>query len=177
MGQYWCEYTLDGNIKAELSMEHKVRIVSPKAIMEPLLALLDEVEAVPLVISGGSMTPFLVHGRDTVYLSKVKKPLKKGDMVLYQRLGGSYVLHRILKVEGSLYTMVGDAQTHLELGIHESQIRAIVTAVRRKDKLLQKGSFWWIFFEKIWVRMVPLRPAVRKAYSFIKRLLGNKGAI
>ena len=63
-------------------MEYKLKVDSPDVIMEPLLALLDEAEAVPLVISGNSMTPFLVDGRDTVYLSKPNRPLKKGDMVL-----------------------------------------------------------------------------------------------
>lgn len=158
-------------------MKQKVKVVSPEVIIAPLLDLLDEVEAVPLLISGGSMTPFLVHGRDTVYLSKIQKPLKKGDMVLYQRQSGSYVLHRVFKSENGLYTMVGDAQTRLEPGIHESQICAIVTAVQRKGELLQKGSFCWGFFEKIWIRMVPLRPVARKTYLIIKRLLGNKGAI
>lgn len=65
--------------------------------MGPLLALLDDTQAVPLVIS--SMTPFLVHGRDTVYLSKVSGPIKKGDMVLYQRSSVRYILHRALKAE------------------------------------------------------------------------------
>ena len=158
-------------------MEHRVRVVDPAQIIEPLLDLLDEVQAVPLVISGGSMSPYLISGRDTVYLSKISRPLRKGDMVLYRRAGGSYVLHRIFKVEDGSYTMVGDAQTLLEPGIHADQICAIVTAVRRKDKLLQKGSFWWDFFEIVWIRLVPLRPALKKMYSFVKQLLGNKGAI
>ena len=145
--------------------------------MEPLLALLREVEAVPLVISGGSMTPFLVHGRDTVYLSKIERAPRKGDMVLYQRVNGAYVLHRVLKAENGLYTMLGDAQTRPEPGIHETQLRAVVSAVRRKEKLLQKGSFWWDFFEKIWIRMVPLRPAVRWVYSYFRRLFGRKGVV
>lgn len=155
-------------------MEHKIKVVSPELLMKPLLTLLDEVEAVPLVISGDSMTPFLVHGRDTVYLSKIKGPLKKGDMVLYQRIDGTYVLHRIFRVEKDSYTMIGDAQVHLEPGIQKSQIRAIVTAVRRKDKLLHKGSFLWEFFEHIWIYMVPIRPAARKTYTYTKRLLSKK---
>lgn len=157
-------------------MEHRVRVVAPELLMEPLLGLLEEAETVPLMISGSSMTPFLVHGRDTVYLSKVDRSLKKGDMVLYQRQNGDYVLHRIFKAECDSYTMVGDAQTHLETGIKPDQIRALVTAVRRKDKLLQKGNLLWAFYEKIWIRMVPMRPAVRNLYSNMKRLLGNKGA-
>ena len=158
-------------------MEHRVRVVDPAQMIEPLLDLLDEVQAVPLVISGGSMSPFLINGRDTVYLSKISRPLKKGDMVLYRRAGGAYVLHRIFKVEDGSYTMVGDAQTYLESGIRPDQSCAIVTAACRKDKLLQKGSFWWDFFEIVWIRLVPLRPALKNMYSFVKQLLGNKGAI
>lgn len=158
-------------------MEHRVKIVSPDVIVEPLLALLEKTQAVPLVITGGSMTPFLAPGRDTVYLSKAEKPIRKGDMVLYRRHNGRYVLHRVLKADPEGYTMIGDAQTQPEPGITPAQICAVVTAVRRKDRLLQSGSFWWDFFEKVWIRMVPLRPPVRKIYFVIKKLLGNKGAI
>ena len=41
----------------------------------------------------------------------------------------------------------------------------LVTAVRRKEKLLQPGSFWWDFFEKVWIRVIPLRPGIAAAYS------------
>ena len=135
-------------------MEYKIRVDSPDIIMEPLLTLLNETESVPLVISGSSMTPFLVHRRDTVYLSKPDRPLKKGDMVLYQRDNGAYILHRIFKTDLNSYTMVGDAQTVLEYGIRNDQIRAVVTAVRRKGKLIQRGSFWWDFFEKVWILLL-----------------------
>ena len=43
--------------------------------------------------------------------------------------------------------------------------QALVTAVRRKEKLLQPGSFWWDFFEKVWIRVIPLRPGIVAAYS------------
>lgn len=151
-------------------MRHNVKVLEPEVWMEPLLALLEETDAVPLMISGSSMTPFLVHGRDTVYLSKVQQPPKRGDMILYRRDNGAYVLHRIYGADKNSYTLVGDAQTLLEPGIRPEQVLAVVTAVRRKGKLLQKGSFWWDFFEKVWIRMVPLRPAVRAGYTCLKRL-------
>ena len=152
-------------------MEYKVKVAAPEQVMGPLLELLDETESVPLVISGSSMTPFLVHGRDTVYLSKVTAPLKRGDMILYRRDSGAYILHRIFRAEGDTYTLVGDAQTMLEPGIRADQVLAVVTAVRRKGKLLKQGSFWWDFFEKVWIRMVPLRPAVRAAYFCFAKLM------
>lgn len=151
-------------------MEHNVKVLAPEELMEPLLALLEETESVPLVISGYSMTPFLLHGRDTVYLSKVKEPLKRGDMVLYRRDSGAYILHRVYRVEGETCTMVGDAQTQLEPGIRKDQILARVAAVRRKGKLLKKGDFLWDFFETAWIRMVSLRPGAMAAYAGMKRL-------
>lgn len=146
-------------------MERNVRVLPPEVLMEQLLSVLEEAESVPLVISGNSMSPFLVHGRDTVFLSRVSAPLKRGDMILYRRDSGAYVLHRICSAEQDGYALVGDAQTLIEHGIRNDQVLAIVTAVRRKGKLLQRGSFWWDFFEKIWLRMIPFRLPLIRVYS------------
>lgn len=150
-------------------MEHNVKVLPPEILMDKLIGLLEEAESVPLVISGGSMVPFLVHGRDLVYLSKVTAPLKRGDMILYRRDNGRYILHRIWRIEKESFTMVGDAQTVLEPGIRPDQVLARVTAVRRKGKLLRSGSFWWEFFEKVWIRIVPLRRSLMSAYSHLVR--------
>ena len=151
-------------------MGSNVRILEPEVLLPPLLEMMKETDSVPLVISGGSLAPFLVHGRDTVYLSNINKPLKRGDMIFYRRDSGAYVLHRIYRVEGETYTLLGDAQTRTEPGIRHDQVLARVNAVRRKGKLLQKGSFWWDFFEKVWIRLVPLRPLLRTGYFRIKKL-------
>ena len=93
-------------------------------------------------------------------------------MILYRRSSGTYVLHRICKVNDkekqSVYSLVGDAQNIIETCIVQEQILAVVTAVERKGKLLKKGNFIWFFFEKIWVRIIPLRLALIKAYTLLK---------
>ena len=149
-------------------MEPELRVEEPQVLMPKLLALLEETGSVPLVISGSSMTPFLVHRRDTVYLSKVCRPLKRGDMILFRRDSGDYILHRILRAEQGIYILVGDAQNWMET-VREDQVMATVTAVRRKGKLLTEGSFCWIFFEKIWIRMIPLRHPIMKLYALAFR--------
>ena len=149
-------------------MEPELRVEEPRVLMPKLLALLEETESVPLVISGSSMSPFLVHRRDTVYLSRVCRTLKKGDMILFRRDSGDYILHRILRTENGLYTLIGDAQNWVE-PVREDQILALVTAVRRKGRLLTEGSFRWIFFEKIWLRMIPLRRPIMKLYALAFR--------
>lgn len=146
-------------------MEHRVRVLPPEVLMEQLLGLLDSAEYVPLNISGSSMTPFLVHSRDTAYLSKVTRPPKKDDMILYRRDNGAHILHRVYRVTPDGYWLVGDTQILIEKGVRPDQVLALVTAVRRKEKLLQPGSFWWDFFEKVWIRVIPLRPGIVAAYS------------
>ncbi len=149
-------------------MEPNVRTVSPEELIPPLLSLLDQADSVPLVITGNSMSPFLVHGRDTVFLSRPVFPLKKGDMILYRRAGGAYVLHRICKAADHSYCLLGDAQTDIEPGIRREQVLAMVTAVRRKGKLLHPGSLWWEFFRGPWLFLRPVRRHLIAVYSHFK---------
>ena len=149
----------------------QVKTFAPEILLEEYRRLLeseDRIEALPLVITGGSMTPFLVGGRDTVYLSRLTRPARRGDMLLYRRRNGTYVLHRVYRAEETL-TMVGDAQTELEPGICPSQVMAIVTRVERKGKSLGPGDFRWEFFEKVWLRMIPVRRGIMKLYAAVRK--------
>lgn len=153
-------------------MKTETKTIPPEVLLEEYRQLLRDdpsVDALPLVITGNSMSPFLIHGRDTVYLSRLTRPIRRGDMLLYQRENGGYVLHRVYKAAPEGLTMIGDAQTVLEPGIRQEQAIAIVTRVERKGKLLGPGSFWWAFFEKIWIRIIPLRRTVEHLYSWTKR--------
>lgn len=153
-------------------MKTQTKIVRPEVLLEEYRRLLREdpsIDALPLVISGNSMSPFLIHGRDTVYLSRLSRPVRRGDMLLYQRQNGAYILHRVYAVTPEGFTMVGDAQTVLEPGIRQEQIAAIVTRVERKGKTLAPGCFWWAFFEKIWIRILPLRRRICRLYACVKR--------
>ena len=142
-------------------------ILPPETLIPKILALLEVSDAVPLVITGSSMTPFLAHQRDIVYLSKPVRPLRRGDMIFYRRDNGQYVLHRIWKVMDGRYWLIGDAQCAIEPGIRADQVIAVVNAVRRKGKLIKPGDISWEFFEHLWIRMIPLRPVAFKIHSLI----------
>ena len=61
---------------------------------EPLLR--ERLEAtVVLTVTGGSMLPLLAGGRDRVTLGPVPERLRRGEVLLYHRADGSYVLHRL----------------------------------------------------------------------------------
>lgn len=160
-------------------MEMKKRILPPEILLEEYRRLLQEdeqIESLPLVISGGSMAPFLIGGRDMAWLSRVRRPIRRGDVLLYQRRSGSYVLHRVYDVTETGLTMVGDAQTVLEHGIRPEQVIAVMAHAERKGKKLSPGDFRWDFFEKIWIRMIPFRRPICAVYSCVYRCLHWKDA-
>ena len=67
--------------------------------------------------------------------------------------------------------MLGDAQTEPEEGILPEQIVAVMTSADRKGKKETPGSFWWEFFEKVWIRIPALRPPLRNIYTAASKLL------
>lgn len=141
------------------------RVVDTNEYVSVLREIAESGKVVSLRISGGSMTPFLAHGRDYIYFTKPDRELRRGDMVFYQRQNGQYVMHRIYKKKADGYYIVGDAQAEIEGPIAESQIFARIVKVKRKDRLLQPGDFWWEFFEHVWIRIVPLRMPIVRLYT------------
>lgn len=150
-------------------METRHKILAPELLIEEYRKLLWEENAgpLPLTVTGNSMSPFLIHGRDSVWLSRPPRPVRRGDILLYRRENGMYVLHRVYKVTKESYTMLGDAQTEPERGIRAEQVIAVVTRVERKGQCLVPGCFWWFFFEKIWIRVVPLRKGIHGVFSLL----------
>lgn len=135
-----------------------------------LKSLVDEGREVNMHVLGSSMAPFVVHERDVIYFKKPGRKLHKGDIAFFQRKNGQYVVHRIYKTKGNQYYFVGDNQTDIEGPIDEGQIFATVTKVKRKGKMIGPGDFWWEFFARVWIRIIPVR-------AFLVRLYGifNKG--
>ena len=149
------------------------RILDTQEYLDTVCQLLQQGEtSVAVPVAGGSMVPFL-HNGDTVYLDLPDSPVKRGDIVLYPRSYGRYILHRVYRVrrDGS-YIMVGDAQTELELLPSREQIRARVSSARHKGKLMRPGQFRWWVYQHIWLWLRPLRPflmRMREVIRFKKR--------
>ena len=114
---------------------------------------------------GVSMLPLLKEDKDSVVLSSVSD-LKKGDIVLYRRENGMFVIHRIVKIADS-FTMCGDNQFLLEKGINKDQILAKVSSVYKGDKLLSFDSKSYRFY----VKMLPLRRFMLKNLFRSKRII------
>ena len=115
---------------------------------------------------GNSMLPLLRNNMDVVTMSTPELPLAKYSIAFYQRKNGQYIMPRIYKIRGEDYYMVGDAQQVIEGPLKREQIFAVVIKVKRKEKWIEPGDFWWKFFEKVWIRVVPMRELITRIYSF-----------
>ena len=82
-------------------------------------------------VNGTSMRPLLKSG-DAVTLDKALD-LKVGDIVLFRRDNGAFVLHRIRKIKDNKYDIVGDHQTGIEK-VRDDQIIAKVISYSKKGK-------------------------------------------
>lgn len=147
-----------------------MKTVDTQEYVSTLRALAEEGHEVSMLIAGSSMTPFLCHLRDRIFFAVPDRPLRRGDMVFYQRASGQYVMHRIYKVKKDGYYIVGDAQTQVEGPVAREQIFARITRVERKGKFISEGDFWWDFFAGPWLTLRPVRPILVRAYGWCRAL-------
>lgn len=149
-----------------------MKLVNTQEYVSMLRELTEQGKEVNMLISGNSMSPFLMHGRDSIRLKKPDRKLRKGDMVFFQRKSGKFVMHRIIQVRKEGFYLLGDSQqsSEIEGPIEESQIFALITSVCRKGQWIGPGNFWWEFFEHYWIRLIPFRRFFINTYRFMSRL-------
>lgn len=138
------------------------RIIDTAQYLDTVCQLLAEGKTdVPVPVAGNSMCPFL-HPGDRVYLNFPREPLKEGQILLFNRPGGEYVLHRLHRIgpDGTLL-LLGDNQVTPE-PVPAERVRAVVTAATRKGSLLTPAHRTWRFYAHIWPRLRLLRPVIGK---------------
>lgn len=141
--------------------------------MEDLAKLLrvqmDHGSGASLTITGASMLPMLRDHRDSVELAVVTAPLKKGDLPLYRRESGQYVLHRIVGVtDKNEFICCGDNQWEPET-VAEGQIMAVVKGFTRAGKSYTVSHKGYQIYVWLWVGLFPIRcPLIA-----MRRLLGR----
>ena len=122
---------------------------------------------------GTSMLPLIREGRDSVVLSALKEP-RVGDIVLYRRDNGQYILHRIIGKEGSTFTLCGDSQTKPEADIGESQMIARVVAMTVNGHTFSCDSEKYRKWVRKWLRM-PYRRLCLLSHRVKKKLKARGG--
>lgn len=121
-----------------------------------------------LTVTGYSMMPMLRNRRDTVELVAAQGQRRKGDIILYRRENGQFVLHRIIARESTGYLCCGDNQAVRE-PVAPEQVIAVVDAFYRNGKKYTMDNAGYRLYTAIWVGGFPLRPY----YIALRRRLGR----
>ncbi|MBR5586876.1 MAG: S24/S26 family peptidase [Clostridia bacterium] len=146
------------------------RVVEMKKLEPSIKEIVAAGGNVKLTVTGKSMLPILMEYRDSVILEKTSK-LKKGDIALYRRSNGDYVLHRVVKIKKDGIAMCGDNQKVIEYPIMPEQIIATCSAIIRKGKRIEKNNFVYRLIVFAWISLIPFRPQLyRLAKNIRKRL-------
>lgn len=144
------------------------RVVPMKALAELIALQLKDGGRAELTVTGCSMLPMLHDRRDSVTLIPVTAQQKPGDVILYRRESGQYVLHRIIDMDADGYICSGDNQIMREPVAH-SQLLAVVEAFTRNGKHYTVSSPGYRVYTGIWVRFF----FARKQIAWLLQLLGK----
>lgn len=139
-----------------------------ESLMEVVTLQLQNGQLANLVVSGSSMLPMLREYRDAVQLKPISDRLQPGDIGLYRRDNGKYVLHRVIRLSGEAYLFCGDNQAELETVRHD-QLIALVVGYTKKGKLHSIREPGYRFYSWLWVKLFCLR----KHYIRLRRWLAR----
>ncbi len=153
-------------------MERQQLVLKDPAELSPVVqACLDNGSEVVLTVTGNSMRPMLRHGRDQVILKRCDpRHLQVGDLPLYRRADGKLVLHRVVALGVSTYTMCGDAQNEKEYGVPWNSVLAVAVGFTRRGKTRSCDGFFYRMYVRLWMALMPLRPVILKGVGLIGRV-------
>ena len=146
-----------------------------KVTMQELLPFIEEAfvndKTFTIPITGTSMRPLLICGRDTVTLKKCNDRLVKGDLPLYRRKDGTFVLHRVVGFDKKgNYIMCGDNQFLKEHNIEGSQIIGVVTEITRNGKTFSVDSKKYQLYVKLGLLLLNVRYPYKRVRYFVSML-------
>lgn len=127
---------------------------------------------VTFTATGVSMLPMLRHMRDTVTLRPARGDARVGDVALYRRESGQFVLHRIVGLEeNGDYVLCGDNQFVRERFVRPRQVIALMASFSRKGRVYRCDSALY----RAYVCILPALRLVRRALLFARARPGGPG--
>lgn len=127
-------------------------------------------------VKGTSMLPMLRQGIDTVALERVDSPsaLSPLDVILFQREDGSYVLHRIVRVEhgANAFLVFGDNCESAEV-VAYSQVLGVMTKYYRGESERSLTSPTYRAYVTLCCRPWQVRMCLNRALHAAQRAVGR----
>ncbi|MBQ7561931.1 MAG: S24/S26 family peptidase [Synergistaceae bacterium] len=121
---------------------------------------------------GTSMLPLLCQGRDLFTITKKSEArCKRGDVVLYERPPGKYILHRVIEVREKDYIILGDNCISKEYGITDKNILGIMTSYTRSGVEHSINSLGYKIYTFLIMHTIGARIFLKKLLYKFKRII------
>lgn len=150
-------------------MNENVKKVALEELYPIIKEQLESGGTVGLPITGTSMLPLLVQGRDSVTLSPAEK-VKVNDIIFYRRDNGAFVLHRIIGIDDKGYVLCGDNQWVKEYGIKDRNIIGVVTGINRDGKDILVDDEKYVKYCNRWLKLLPIRKPLVKLLTILRAI-------
>ena len=124
-----------------------------------IMTVAEDGSVIPLLVTGTSMLPFLLDRRSVVYLEKDRSyQPKRGDIVLFLRPDGAWVLHRVVRLLPNGKLLInGDGQAWTET-IMPQQIMARVVRICRRKRIFSTENVIYRVLSRMWMPLRPIHP-------------------
>ena len=146
----------------------KMRKVPMESLIEVILLQMETAGVADLTVTGSSMLPMLRPYHDTVRLKPVEGMLRPGDIALYRRDNGKYILHRVIRCAADGYLFCGDNQDELEPVGHDQMV-ALVVGYQKSGKARSMERPGYRLYSFLWVKLF----VFRKYYIWLRRRIGR----
>ena len=126
-------------------------------IIEEAIRLVREGVNVTFPVTGQSMLPFIIGGKESVILH-APGLTAVGDVVLAWVDGNRYVVHRIINIDGDRVTLMGDGNVgmteHCLLGDIKARVTHVVSADNKEHSVYNR---WRMLAARLWYWLRPVR--------------------
>ncbi|MBP3918266.1 MAG: S24/S26 family peptidase [Clostridia bacterium] len=119
---------------------------------------------------GVSMEPLLHEDKTLVTLQPVQRTLCVGELPIFLRNDGKYVIHRIIEVHDAYYRTRGDNCLSSETVPHTS-VLGVVTEIYRNGSYLKVTDKKYLLYVWIWRITTPLRLMIFRGITWLKRII------
>ena len=131
--------------------------MNDNGFIEEALRLVQEGVTVTFPVTGQSMLPFIIGGKESVILH-APGLTAVGDVVVARVDGNRYVVHRIINIDGDRVTLMGDGNVkgteHCLLKDVKARVTHVVSADNKKRDLYSR---WRVRAAKLWYWLRPIR--------------------
>ncbi len=121
---------------------------------------------------GKSMEPLLHEGKTKVLISPLESEPELGDIVLWHRKDGRYVLHRVIGESEKHYLLRGDNCIRVDHAV-KRRVIGVVTDIYRNGRWFPVTDRRYLAYVRIWSAIFPLRKMCVSLRDKIKSPLGK----